>query len=469
MFYAELHCLTNFSFLEAASHPEELVAQADELGYAALAITDVSTLAGVVRANTAAKDRAIKILVGSEIRPTDAPPVVLWATDRTGYGNLCQLITRGRRRAAKGQCEITRNDIAAYAEGLLAGVVPPTRNEQLAADDVLPYREIFGKSCYLLAELHKGPHDHHRFEWLQALSRATALPLVAAGNVLFHVPARKVLHDVLTTVRLHTTVALAGDALLTNAERHLRPLAEIHKTFAGIPEAIRRTLEIAERCTFRLDELRYEYPEELAPPGMSPMQYLRQLTLHGAEVRFPLGVPDKVRGLLEHELKLIEELHYEPYFLTVWDLVRYARSEGILCQGRGSAANSAVCFCLGVTAVDPARVDMLFERFISRERDEAPDIDIDFEHERREEVLQYIYEKYGRDRAGITAVTITYRSRSAIRDVGKAMGFSPELVDRLAKNADYRHKLSDSPRNEGDSPVFRGESDAVAEEDLPRR
>jgi error-prone DNA polymerase len=447
MFYAELHCLTNFSFLEAASHPEELVAQADELGYAALAITDVSTLAGVVRANTAAKDRAIKILVGSEIRPTDAPPVVLWATDRTGYGNLCQLITRGRRRAAKGQCEITRNDIAAYAEGLLAGVVPPTRNEQLAADDVLPYREIFGKSCYLLAELHKGPHDHHRFEWLQALSRATALPLVAAGNVLFHVPARKVLHDVLTTVRLHTTVALAGDALLTNAERHLRPLAEIHKTFAGIPEAIRRTLEIAERCTFRLDELRYEYPEELAPPGMSPMQYLRQLTLHGAEVRFPLGVPDKVRGLLEHELKLIEELHYEPYFLTVWDLVRYARSEGILCQGRGSAANSAVCFCLGVTAVDPARVDMLFERFISRERDEAPDIDIDFEHERREEVLQYIYEKYGRDRAGITAVTITYRSRSAIRDVGKAMGFSPELVDRLAKNAGYHRAPENFPKH----------------------
>jgi error-prone DNA polymerase len=451
MSYAELHCLTNFSFLEAASHPEELVAQADELGYAALAITDANTLAGVVRANTAAKDRAIKILVGAEIRPTDAPPLVLWATNRTGYGNLCQLITRGRRRAAKGQCEIMREDIAAFTEGLLAGVVPPARNEQLAAEDMLPYRELFGKSCYLLAELHKGPHDHHRLEWLEELSRAADLPLVAAGNVLFHVPARKVLHDVLTAIRLHTTVASAGDALLTNAERHLRPLDGIQKTFAGIPEAIRRTLEIAERCTFRLDELRYEYPEELAPPGLSPMQYLRQLTWHGAGVRFPLGVPEKVRGLLEHELKLIEELHYEPYFLTVWDLVRYARSKGILCQGRGSAANSAVCFCLGVTAVDPARVDMLFERFISRERDEAPDIDIDFEHERREEVLQYIYEKYGRDRAGIAAVTITYRRRSAIRDVGKAMGFSPELVDRLAKNADYHRKLSDSPQNEGDS------------------
>ena len=285
--------------------------------------------------------------------------------------------------------------------------------------------DIFGTSCYLLAELHQGPHDDLRLAWLQDLSCKTGLPLVAAGNVLFHIPARKVLHDVLTAIRLHTTVALAGDSLLPNAQRHLRSLDEIQTAFAGVPQALRRTMEIADECTFSLDELRYEYPEELAPAGLSPMQYLRQLTWQGASVRYPGGLPDRIRQLLEHELSLIEELHYEPYFLTVWDLVRFARSRNILCQGRGSAANSAVCYCLDVTAVDPERIDMLFERFISRERDEAPDIDIDFEHERREEVLQYIYEKYGRDRAGIAAVTITYRPRSAIRDVGKALGFSP--------------------------------------------
>ncbi len=266
---------------------------------------------------------------------------------------------------------------------------------------------------------------------------------MAAGNVLFHIPARKVLHDVLTAIRLHTTVALAGDWLLPNAQRHLRSLDELRATFAGIPEALRRTMDVADQCSFSLDELRYEYPEELAPAGLSPMQYLRQLTWQGAKLRYPHGPPDRIRQLLEHELTLIEELRYEPYFLTVWDLVRFARSRKILCQGRGSAANSAVCYCLGITAVDPERIDMLFERFISRERDEAPDIDIDFEHERREEVLQYIYEKYGRDRAGIAAVTITYRPRSAIRDVGKALGLSQDLVDRLAKNAGYHHVSDD--------------------------
>jgi error-prone DNA polymerase len=437
MRYAELHCLTNFSFLEGASHPDELVTRSVELGYNALAITDVHSVAGVVRAYTAAKDSPIKLIIGSEIRPTNASPIVLWAVDRHGYANLCRLITCGRRRAIKGECWLTVNDVADHAGGLLAGVLPPSRSENLSDADGHRYRAIFGDSCYLLAELQRGPHDEYRQSWFKNYGRRTRLPLVATGNVLFHVPGRRMLHDVLTAVRHHTTVALAGDLLPPNAERHLRSLDDIRRCFCGLSEALERTREVADRCTFSLDELRYEYPEELAPPGLTPIQHLRQLTWQGAEERYPAGISDRIRQLLEHELNLIEELRYEPYFLTVWDLVRFARSRGILCQGRGSAANSVVCFCLGVTAVDPERINVLFERFISRERDEAPDIDVDFEHERREEVLQYVYDKYGRERAGLTAVTITYRPRSTIRDVGKALGLSLDLVDRLAKNADH--------------------------------
>lgn len=443
MSYAELHCRTNFSFLEAASHPEELVARAAELGYSALAVTDINTLAGIVRANTATKDHSsLKLIVGSEIRPLDAPPIVVWVKNRQGYANLCRLITVGRRQAPKGECHLTLDDIAQHAEGLIAGIVPPAFSEEFSIDDAHHYRDIF-EDCYLLAELHRGPHDRHRRQWLQAISRQTSLPLVAAGSVLFHVPERKPLHDVLTAIRLKTTVARAGEELQTNAQRHLRSLESLKAIYTGLPHALERTLEIANQCTFSLDELRYEYPEELAPPGFTPIQYLRHLTWEGAKQRYPHGLPEKVRRLLEHELNLIEELRYEPYFLTVWDIVRFARSREILCQGRGSAANSAVCYCLEITAVDPQRIDVLFERFISRERDEAPDIDVDFEHERREEVLQYLYDKYGRDRAGIAAVTITYRPRSAMRDVGKALGFSLDLVDRLAKNADHHRAAGD--------------------------
>lgn len=443
MSYAELHCLTNFSFLQGASHPEELVARAAALGYSALAVTDVNTLAGVVRANTAAKDHPpLKLIVGSEIRPVDASPVVVWAKDRRGYGNLCRLITTGRRRAPKGECHLTLEDIAQHAQGLLAGVVPPAHCEEFSLRDGHRYREMFD-AAYLLAELHRGPHDQFRRDRLRDFSRQTELPPAAAGNVLFHVPERKPLHDVLTAIRLRTTVSQVGELLQPNAQRHLRSQESLRAIYADLPGALERTEEIAGLCTFSLDELRYEYPEELTPPGFTPIQYLRRLTRQGAEQRYPQGVPEKVRRLLDHELNLIEELRYEPYFLTVWDLVRFARSRDILCQGRGSAANSAVCFCLGITAVDPERIDLLFERFISRERDEAPDIDVDFEHERREEVLQYLYDKYGRDRAGIAAVTITYRPRSAIRDVGKALGFSLDLVDRLAKNADHSRAEDD--------------------------
>jgi error-prone DNA polymerase len=446
--YAEIHAKTNFSFLEGASHPDELVGRAAELGYAALAITDRNSLAGVVRAHAAAKDLGLKLLIGAEITPEDALPLVLWATDRAAYGRLAQLITCGRRRAPKGHCQLTLRDVAEHAEGLLAGVIPhasgqPAACDSIAHESIAPYRAIFGDRCYLLAALHRGPDDRRQLARLASLARRARVPLVAAGDVHYHLPERRALHDVLTAIRHGCTVAEATAHLFSNAQRHLRSLEEIATVFSAVPDALRQTLEIAARCTFSLSELRYEYPEELAPTGQTPLAYLTRLAWAGARRRYPQGVPEKVRQLVEHELRLIAELRYEAYFLTVWDLVRFARRRGILCQGRGSAANSAVCYCLGVTSVDPERMDLLFERFVSRERNEAPDIDVDFEHERREEVLQYLYEKYGRQRAGMTAEVITYRPRSAVRDVGKALGLPADRVDALAKNLEHFHDVPD--------------------------
>jgi error-prone DNA polymerase len=470
MHYAELHCKTNFSFLEGASHPDELVRQAADLDYRALAVTDRNSLAGAVRAHIAAKDIGLPLVIGAEVTPIDTPPAVLWATDRKSYGRLCRLLTRGRRQAPKGECNLTLDDIAEFNEGLITGVLdrqPPaspgvfddTQPQNTAADcklkivvhdppaepganALLQYREIFPDRCYLLAELTRGPDDRTRLAELQQLSRETGIPLAAAGDVHYHIPARMVLHDVLTAIRHRTTVTAAeGTLLFPNAERHLRTLAAIQELFTTAPDAIARTIEIAERCRFSLDELKYEYPIELAPPGQTPLEYLTQLTWAGAGRRYPNGLPEKIREQIENELQLIGDLHYEPYFLTVWDLVRFARSRNILCQGRGSAANSVVCYCLEVTSVNPAEIDLLFERFISRERNEVPDIDIDFEHERREEVLQYLYDKYGRERAGLAATVITYCSRSAIRDVGKALGLSLDRVDALAKHVEgYTHE-----------------------------
>jgi error-prone DNA polymerase len=466
MFYAELHCKTNFSFLEGASHAGELVEQAKLLEYQALAVTDRNSLAGAVRAHISAKEAGLQLVIGAEITPTDAPPVVLWATDRPSYGRLCRLLTRGRRSAPKGQCALKLDDIAEFAEGLVAGVLtdrqPPalpgvcdsldvnnhSASEQFrvvykknpaepGADQLFSYREIFGDRCYLLAELFRGADDRAKLLQLQKLAHNVGIPLVAAGDVHYHVPARMVLHDVLTAIRHGTTVSAAeGTHLFPNAERHLRSLAEIHEIFSDAPEAITRTIEIAERCRFSLDELKYQYPKELAPSGKTPFEYLKELTWQGSIERYPGGVPQKIHEQIESELQLIGELQYEAYFLTVWDLVRFARSRNILCQGRGSAANSIVCYCLGVTSVNPTEIDLLFERFISRERGEVPDIDIDFEHERREEVLQYLYGKYGRERAGLAATVITYCSRSAIRDVGKALGLSLDRVDALAKHVE---------------------------------
>ncbi len=440
--YAELHCRTNFSFLEGASHSDELIARAAELRLTALAITDRNSVAGVVRAHVAAKEAKFQLLIGAEITPADTPPVVLWAMNRAGYGRLCRLITHGRSRAPKGECRLTFTDVAEHAEGLLAGIVLGDRIAQrhhLAERDgyVVSLRDVFGDRAYALAELHRGPDDARRLRrWIDE-AKAANVPLVAANDVHYHVAQRQRLQSVLTAIRHGCTVAELGERRFPNAERHLKSPAEMATLFAECPDAIARSIEIVGRCSFSLDELKYEYPIELCPRGLSPIQHLINLTWCGAKDRYPRGVPDKIRRLIEHELKLIGELNYAAYFLTVWDLVRFARSRGILCQGRGSAANSAVCFCLGVTSVDPERIDVLFERFISKERNEAPDIDVDFEHERREEVIQYLYEKYGRDRAAMTAEVISYRPRSAIRDVGKALGLSLDRVDRLAKQVDH--------------------------------
>jgi error-prone DNA polymerase len=459
--YAELRCKTNFSFLCGASHPDELVMQAAALGYDALAITDQNTLAGIVRAHMAAKAEGLKLLFGSEVTVEDAPAVLLYAPDRQAYGRLARLITRGRRAAEKGSCLIHFSDVAEHAEGLLAAVIPsrstPAADE---LDRLSRYREVFIDRCYLAASLHHGPHDDAELERLATLARQLRMPLVAAYDVHYHDPNRRPLQDVLTAIRLGVTVAQLGEQRFPNGERYLQSPHAMAQRFARQPAAIANGLELAERCTFSLDELRYQYPEELCPPSLTAAQHLARLTWDGARVRYAGGVPAKVTALLTRELNLIEELHYEPFFLTVWDLVQFARSRDILCQGRGSAANSAVCFCLGITSVDPDHTDVLFERFVSRERDEAPDIDVDFEHERREEVLQYVYEKYGRDRAGIAAEVITYRPRSAVRDVGKALGLSLDRIDRLAgafdqfdTAADLNARLADAGLAPGSSKV----------------
>ncbi len=482
--YAELHCLSNFTFLRGASHAEELVERAKAAGYAALALTDECSLAGAVRAHLAAKEAGLPLILGTELRipapaaiaatkDTCSPPaapslhLVLLATDRASYGNLCSLITRGRRRATKGTYALALDDVEALNEGCLALWVPPrsfgrpragSTNQpgtraplEPTADPKVPapaalsahtgvdaplawLARIFPGRAWIAVELLHEPGDRDHLAALQALSARIGVPLVAAGDVHMHVRARRALQDTLTAVRLKTPIAQCGYALFSNGERHLRSRARLASIY---PKALlSETVEIAGRCRFSLDELRYEYPEELVPPGETPAGHLRRLVDEGLVHRFGNGnaSPPHVRELIEHELSLIAELKYEPYFLTVHDIVAFARSRGILCQGRGSAANSAVCYALGITEVDPSRMSMLFERFLSRERNEPPDIDVDFEHQRREEVMQYVYDKYGRDRAALAATLITYRTKSAIRDVGKALGMDLAQVDRLAKS-----------------------------------
>jgi error-prone DNA polymerase len=434
--YAELHALSNFTFLRGASQPAELIARAHELGYRALAITDECSVAGVVRAHVAAKDSKLPLLIGAEFRLEDGLKFVALATDRKGYGSLSSFITRGRRAAGKGSYRLTRADLEDALDRCLLLWLPGLMPD---ANEGRWLRERFAGRLWLAVELLTSGNDRRRLATLEHLGAQLELPCVASGDVHMHVRGRRALQDVLTAIRLTTPVADAGLALYPNGERHLRPLERLAELYPR--KLIAATLEIADRCHFSLDELRYEYPEELVPPGETAPRYLRRLTEEGVKERWPGGEPAHVRDLIERELALIEELGYEPYFLTVHDLVRFARSVGILCQGRGSAANSAVCYCLRVTEVDPARSQLLFERFISRERNEPPDIDIDFEHERREEVIQYVYRKYGRERAAIAATVITYHSKSALRDVGKALGLDELQVDRLSRAVSWTDGL----------------------------
>jgi error-prone DNA polymerase len=597
--YAELHCLSNFTFQRGASTAKELFARAKRLDYTALAITDECSLAGIVRAYEAAKDTGLKLIVGAEFALADGPRFALLAQDHDGYTNLCRLITQGRRAAEKGEYHLTRADLEAQPrDGLLALWLPPpcrsggsreaprdrthinpniahgptaqelpstsscrsggsreaprdpTRTDpntahgptaqelpstsscrsggsreaprdptrtnpntpdgptledpqpagccsrdagirpatpfrlnagstsrlpslpqeqeaaspERAVDDVGAdalrwLAGLFPARCWIALELHRGPHDATHLAALRELSTATGIPLVAASDAHMHVRRRKALQDTLTAIRLGTTVADAGHALLPNGERHLRRREDLATLYP--PGALAETVRLADRCTFTFDQLRYEYPRELVPAGVTASAHLRALTEAGLCWRFPLGTPQKVQAQVEHELGLIAELKYESYFLTVHDAVRYAREQGILCQGRGSAANSAVCFALGITEVDPSRMNMLFERFISKERNEPPDIDVDFEHERREEVIQYLYRKYGRQRAALAATVISYRPKSAVRDVGKALGLSLDQLDQVTRALgwwDEAADIGDRLRQAGldpDSPVVR--------------
>jgi error-prone DNA polymerase len=455
--YAELHALSNFTFLRGASHPEELVETAAELGYSALAITDECSISGIVRAHTAAKDHGLKLLIGAEFVLDDGLKLVALVQNRQGYAALCRLITKGRRAAAKGSYLLQKNDFADGLPDCLLLWIPDNRLQLASHHQWI--RETFAHRLWIAVELHADGLERARLTRLQDLGTELQLPLVASGDVHMHCRARRALQDTVTAIRLNLLLERAGYALYPNGERYLRSRTVLQKLYPAT--LLAATQDIIERIDFSLDELRYEYPHELVPAGETPASYLRRLTEQGMQRRWPAGVPQKVRRLVEHELQLIRELCYEFYFLTVHDIVAYARSQRILCQGRGSAANSAVCFCLGITEVDPDRMATLVERFISKERNEPPDIDVDFEHERREEVIQYIYRKYGRERAALAATVITYRSRSALRDVGKVLGLSGLQVDRLARSMQWwdGQQVDDSRVREAgldpDSPVIR--------------
>ena len=430
--YAELQAISNFSFLRGASHPEELVLRAKTLGLAALALADRNTLAGVVRAHIAAKEVGLRFLVGARLDFTAAASVLAFPTDRAAYGRLSQLLTNGKRRAPKGECHLQLDDLFAFGAGQRLIALPPDRIDEAFAAQLKELSRRFPGAVYLAAShLYRGD-DRKRIARLGQLADAAATPLIATNDVLYHVPERRALQDVLTCIREGCTIAEAGFRLEANAERHLKPPEEMARLFRDRPDAVARTLELVRDCRFSLDELKYEYPAEPVPENRTPQEELARLVALHLPDRYPDGAPLKVQKLIAKEMALIAERDYARYFLTVYDIVKYAKEKQILCQGRGSAANSAVCYVLGITAVDPEKVDLLFERFVSAERQEPPDIDVDFEHERREEVIQRIYEKYGRDRAGIVATVISYRPRSAVRDVGKAMGLSADTINLLA-------------------------------------
>jgi error-prone DNA polymerase len=436
--YAEFAVTTNFSFLRGASHGEELVLRAKEIGLAGLGVADRNSVAGVVRAHQAAKEAGLPFAPGARLVFCDGTPDILaYPESRAGWGRLTQLLTLGKRRAGKGECLLRRDDLLAHAAGLNLVVMPGpskpiAKGETDSLPALLPALREAAPRAWLGASMHYRGDDARRLARLAAMASAARVPLLAVGDVLYHAPERRPLQDVMTCIREHLTLGGAGRRLEANAERHLKPPQEMARLFRDAPEAVTQTLHLIERCRFSLDELKYEYPDESRAGYATPQEALIAYTEEGARRRYPHGIPEKVRKALDHEFALIAELDYAPYFLTVYDIVRFARSQEILCQGRGSAANSSVCYCLGITEVDPARVDLLFERFISANRREPPDIDVDFEHERREIVIQHIYQRYGRHRAGLAATVICYRARSAIREVGKVFGLSDDTVGALA-------------------------------------
>lgn len=446
--FAELHCCSSFNFLTGASQPEELISRAIELGYKALAITDECSLAGVVRAHQAAKNTAIKLIIGSQLQ-IDEPDcqrplrIVLLVPNRQAYSELCALISRGRRRAEKGQYQLHWADISRLVQHCLCLWLPSfdsAQDQQQGAK----LRTHFGERLWIACELLQEQHDGARYQYLWQLATEMTLPLVASNDVHMHIAERQPLQDVLTALRHRCSVQELGRRRFINDQRHLRPISALQQIYPV--ELLQESLKVAGLCDFSLAELRYQYPREAIPEGVSASDWLRQLVYQGAAQRWPDGIQDSVRALLEKELGLIAELRYEAYFLTVHDIVMFARNQNILCQGRGSAANSAVCYCLFITEVDPSRSQLLFERFISRERDEPPDIDVDFEHHRREEVMQYIYRKYGRERAALTATVISYRTRSAVRDVGRALGVDQALLDQLSSNLAWWDKREELPQ-----------------------
>ncbi|HVF97381.1 MAG TPA: error-prone DNA polymerase, partial [Flavisolibacter sp.] len=438
MNYAELQITTNFSFLRGASHPDELVEQAALLGYSTIAITDRNTVAGVVRAHAAGKKKGVRVIPGCRLDLLDGWSLLAYPTTISAWANICSLLSTGNLRAEKGECHLYKADVFQYSKGLHFIVLPPEAlDETFCFDssfeqDLSIYKEAFGNYLSIAISRRYNGDDSKQLYRLSQLSKQYSIPLVTTNDVHYHCAVRRQLQDVLTCIREKCTIHTAGFRLLPNAERYLKPGQEIARLFLHYPEALQRSIEIAEACRFSLDELKYEYPEEVTTDGRTPLQEVEHLAWNGAKEFFGEPIPEKISKAILHELKFIEEMNYAAYFLTVHDIVRFARSRDILCQGRGSAANSTICFCLGITSVNPAEIDLLFERFISAARNEPPDIDVDFEHERREEVIQYIYEKYGRDRAAIVATVTQMHGKGAIRDVGKAMGLSLDMVNKLS-------------------------------------
>ncbi|MGO4562994.1 error-prone DNA polymerase [Rhizobiales bacterium 3FA27D7] len=429
--YAELQVTTHFSFLRGASSCEELFARAAELGIEALAVVDRNSLAGIVRAHEAAKATGVRLVVGCRLDLVDAPPILIYPTDRSAYSRLCRLLSLGKQRAGKAKCDLRWSDLVAHGDGLIAVLVPDMADEDCGFH-LRRLRDAFGDRAYMALTLRRRPNDQLRLHELSNLAARMRVETVITNDILFHEPSRRVLQDVVTCIRHGVTIDDLGERRERHADRYLKPPAEMHRLFARYPEALARTLEIVRRCAFSMDELRYQYPEERDDPSLTPQQTLERLTWEGADRRYPEGVPDNVVASLKHELALIAKLDYAPYFLTVNSIVRFARSREILCQGRGSAANSAVCYVLGITSIDPGRNDLLFERFVSEERREPPDIDVDFEHERREIVMQWVFDTYGRDRAALCSTVIRYRTKGALRDVGKALGLPEDLISTLS-------------------------------------